>query len=186
MNDDKIFNVGNVVQEGIDSSRKLQEGVIIANWEKIVKRMARDSQPIFLKDGILRINVKSPIFHQAFVNKKQEVIDRINENFNKIVVTDLDIRLEKVEKIDIEVKDHEVEEVEEKESVIEKMNSTSEEGIIEKVQYLRKIAEEREKYLLSQGYKKCKICGMIFKPENNSEFCKVCIIQKKTREYKEN
>ena len=72
-----------------------------------------------------------------------------------------------------------------KEEVLENLNSSDtlkrNLGIMEKIEYLRKIAMEREEYLLSHGYRKCKVCGMLY--EGEEEFCKVCIDNGKAKEY---
>lgn len=175
--EDKLFDVADGVKMAMKKSRKLKEGMILAEWENIVGKMARESQPIYLKDGVLKINVRSPLFHQEFLNKKEILLKKINDFFDDEIVTSLDIRLGETENFDFDNKEEEV--VEEKQKNIE----NSQMGIIEKVEYLRKLAEKREEYLLSHGHKKCKICGMLFKPENNSLFCCVCLEQKKDREY---
>lgn len=60
------------------------------------------------------------------------------------------------------------------------------EGIIRKLKTLEKMAREREKYLLQNGYKKCRYCGVIFEATDNEEFCTVCITAKNDRKMRNN
>ena len=119
-------------------------------------------------------------------------IKTINNYFDEEVVKDIVIRTGKLDENREEYLDKEEKEEEKleeqhikKEEVLENLNSSDtlkrNLGIMEKIEYLRKIAMEREEYLLSHGYRKCKVCGMLY--EGEEEFCKVCIDNGKAKEY---
>lgn len=194
--DNALFSVGASVEAAIGKSKKLKEGVLKSHWPKIVGRLSNDSQPEYIKDETLFITVQTSIFVHHFATNKNKYIDIINNYFNEPVISNIVAKIGTLsENRDeyLEVEDKEIfpeveEEVEETHynlngSVIRDMDMSNE-GIIKKLDYLRKIATEREKYLLSHGYKKCKSCGMIFESTEGEEFCKVCIEEKKDRKFR--
>ena len=181
--DEKLNNVGEMIDTAIDKSKKLKEGIFKSEWEKIVGRLVNDSQPEYIKDGVLTIIVESPLFVHHFTGKKEHYIKEINKYFGKNIINDINIKNGKLNK-DREIylnKQEEKEEIKVEKEEIEPLTITAT-GIAKKISKLQEMAEEREKYLLSKGYKKCKGCGVIFEPIENEEFCMVCITAKINRE----
>lgn len=181
--DEKLNNVGEMIDTAIDKSKKLKEGILKSEWEKIVGRLVNDSQPEYIKDGVLTIIVESPLFVHHFTGKKEHYIKEINKYFGKNIINDINIKNGKLNK-DREIylnKQEEKEEIKVEKEEIEPLTITAT-GIAKKISKLQEMAEEREKYLLSKGYKKCKGCGVIFEPIENEEFCMVCITAKINRE----
>ena len=181
--DEKLNNVGEMIDTAIDKSKKLKEGILKSEWEKIVGRLVNDSQPEYIKDGVLTIIVESPLFVHHFTGKKEHYIKEINKYFGKNIINDINIKNGKLNK-DREIylnKQEEQEEIKVEKEEIEPLTITAT-GITKKISKLQEMAEEREKYLLSKGYKKCKGCGVIFEPIENEEFCMVCITAKINRE----
>lgn len=181
--DEKLNNVGEMIDTAIDKSKKLKEGILKSEWEKIVGRLVNDSQPEYIKDGVLTIIVESPLFVHHFTGKKEHYIKEINKYFGKNIINDINIKNGKLNK-DREIylnKQEEQEEIKVEKEEIEPLTITAT-GIAKKISKLQEMAEEREKYLLSKGYKKCKGCGVIFEPIENEEFCMVCITAKINRE----
>ena len=181
--DEKLNNVGEMIDTAIDKSKKLKEGILKSEWEKIVGRLVNDSQPEYIKDGVLTIIVESPLFVHHFTGKKEHYIKEINKYFGKNIINDINIKNGKLNK-DREIylnKQEEKEEVKVEKEEIEPLTITAT-GIAKKINKLQEMAEERERYLLSKGYKKCKGCGVIFEPIENEEFCMVCITAKINRE----
>ena len=181
--DEKLNNVGEMIDTAIDKSKKLKEGILKSEWEKIVGRLVNDSQPEYIKDGVLTIIVESPLFVHHFTGKKEHYIKEINKYFGKNIINDINIKNGKLNK-DREIylnKQEEKEEVKVEKEEIEPLTITAT-GIAKKISKLQEMAEERERYLLSKGYKKCKGCGVIFEPIENEEFCMVCITAKINRE----
>lgn len=181
--DEKLNNVGEMIDTAIDKSKKLKEGILKSEWEKIVGRLVNDSQPEYIKDGVLTIIVESPLFVHHFTGKKEHYIKEINKYFGKNIINDINIKNGKLNK-DREIylnKQEEKEEIKVEKEEIEPLTITAT-GIAKKISKLQEMAEERERYLLSKGYKKCKGCGVIFEPIENEEFCMVCITAKINRE----
>lgn len=190
---EKLNSVSNMIDTAVGKSRRLKEGILKAEWEKIVGKICNECQPDYIKDGILYISVKSPFFIHHLTMEKGKYIQKINEYFGENIVTDISVRTGKLnEKRDEYLAKENKEEIEEKqethikkEEVLSDLeNSNTEErnlGILEKIAYLQKIAKEREEYLLSHGYKKCKICGMLY--EGEEDFCKVCIDSGNVKRY---
>lgn len=92
MIDKKLSNVGEMINIAVDNSKSLKEGILKAEWLEIVGRVGNESQPEYIKDGVLTITVESPIFIHHFIGKKKEYIEKINQYFNRDLVQDIDIR----------------------------------------------------------------------------------------------
>lgn len=190
---EKLNSVSDMIDTAVGKSRRLKEGILKAEWEKIVGKICNECQPDYIKDGILYISVKSTFFIHHLTMEKGKYIQKINDYFGENVVTDISIRTGKLNEKRDEYLDREDEEESEekqephikKEEVLTDLENSSIEkrnlGILEKIAYLQKIAKEREEYLLSHGYKKCKICGMLY--EGEEEFCKVCIDNGNVKKY---
>lgn len=180
--DEKLNNVGEMIETAIDKSKRLKEGILRSDWEKIVGRLVNESQPEYIKDGVLTIVVESPLFVHHFTGKKEHYIKEINKYFGKNIVNDINIKNGKLNKDrDIYLNKEKEQEEEVQKEELESLEVTAT-GIAKKLNQLQKMAEEREKYLLSKGYIKCKGCGVIFEPVENEEFCMVCITAKINRE----
>ena len=188
----KLNNISEMIDTAVGKSRRLKEGILKAEWEKIVGKICEKCQPDYIKDKILYIRAESPLFIQHLTMEKSKYIERINNYFDEEVVKNIIIRTGKLDENREEYLDKEEKEEEKleeqhikKEEVLENLNSSDtlkrNLGIMEKIEYLRKIAMEREEYLLSHGYRKCKVCGMLY--EGEEEFCKVCIDNGKAKEY---
>lgn len=204
--EEKLNNIGEMIGTAVDKSKKLKEGILKSEWEKIVGKLVNESQPEYIRNGVLTIIVNEPFFVHYFFGKKDEYIKKINNYFGKIVVTDINVRSGKIdedreaylnkENLETEItrkeekKATDVESKEQKKVVTEKKEDKfeafdmSEAGILKKLNQLMEMAQEREKYLLSQGYIKCKSCGLIFEPTEDKEICKMCETAKKDRELK--
>lgn len=193
---EKLNSVSDMIDSAVGKSRRLKEGILKAEWEKIVGKICNECQPDYIRDGILYISVKSTFFIHHLTMEKSKYIQKINEYFGESVVTDISIRTgklnEKREEYLARESEEESEEKQEthikKEEVLADLENSNVEkrnlGILEKIAYLQKIAKEREEYLLSHGYKKCKICGMLY--EGEEDFCKVCIDGGNVKRYLKN
>lgn len=182
--DEKLSNVGEMIDTAIDKSKRLKEGILKSDWEKIVGRLVNESQPEYIKDGVLTIVVESPLFVHHFTGKKEHYIKEINNYFGKNIINDINIRNGKLNKdrdVYLNKVEEQPEETQEEKEELELLEATAT-GIAKKIGKLQKMAEEREKYLLSKGCKKCKGCGVIFEPIENEDFCMVCITAKINRE----
>ena len=190
---EKLSNVSEMIDTAVGKSRRLKEGILKAEWEKIVGKICEKCQPDYIKEGVLYIRAESPLFIHHLTLEKSKYIERINSYFDEEVVRDIVVRTGNLDEnrdeyLNRESEDEGIENPEphiKKEEVLEELQSSDIQrrnlGIMEKIAYLQKIAKEREEYLLSHGYKKCKVCGMLY--EGEEAFCRVCIDNGKAKEY---
>lgn len=194
---EKLNNVSEMIDTAIGKSRRLKEGILKADWEKIVGKICEKCQPDYIKEGILYVRVESPVFIHHFTFEKVKYIKLINDYFGEKVIKDIVVKTGKLDEnrdeylLKIEKTDEIAEVVETLQKVEDMRNNLNipeEEninlGILEKVAHLQKMAIEREKYLLSHGFKKCKVCGMLY--EGEEEFCKVCLDNGSAKQYLKN
>ena len=194
---EKLNNVSEMVDSAIKKSRRLKEGILKADWEKIVGKICEKCQPDYIKEGILYVRAESPVFIHHLTYEKNKYINIINEYFDEKLIKDIAVRTGKLDenrdeylvkssepekKIEVKKTSENVEDMKNKLNIskTEEINL----GILEKVAYLQKIAIEREKYLLTHGFKKCKICGMLY--EGEEDFCKVCLDNGNAKKYLKN
>lgn len=178
---EKLSNVSEMIDVAIGKSRKLKEGILKSEWENIVGKICEKCQPDYIKDGILYIRAEGNVFIHHLSLEKGKYIEKINSYFKEEIIRDIVIKTGKLDEnreeylVHEEKKEPEIE----NESILEKEHQNF--NILEKVAYLQKIAMEREKYLLSQGFKKCKVCGMLF--EGEEDFCRVCLDNGSAKKY---
>lgn len=190
---EKLNSVSEMIETAVGKSRRLKEGILKAEWEKIVGKICEKCQPDYIKERILYIRAEGPLFIQHLTMEKDKYIEKINSYFDEEVVEDIVIKTGKLDENRDEYLNRESDKEEvanpeshiKKEEVLEELQSSDTQrrnlGIMEKIEYLRKIAMEREEYLLSHGYRKCKVCGMLY--EGDEEFCKVCMDNGKAKDY---
>lgn len=182
--EEKLNNVSDMIDVAIKKSRRLKEGVLKSEWGKIVGKICNECQPDYIKDKILYVRAESPIFIHHLTLEKSRYIKIVNSYFDEHIIDDIVIKSgkldenreaylakpEKKEKKDEDIKNEEIE-------VVKNPNifATGDlnNRILDKITHLQKMAAQREKYLLKNGFKKCKSCGMLY--EGEDAFCKVCI-----------
>lgn len=191
---EKINDLKVSIKAGMEASEKLRYGMILGHWSNIIGKFSQDVQPISLKDKTLSLVTNSSVMLQHFNMKKVELIDKINEFLDGNIVEDIKISFNS--SFEVFKFDNNITPQEDKIPIPEEKNTTPppanfNEFILKKFAEIQKLSEEREKYLLNNGYKKCKTCGMLFAGEEDN--CIVCIEQKKVKKsalnsykYKEN
>lgn len=191
---EKINDLKVSIKAGMEASEKLRYGMILGHWSNIIGKFSQDIQPISLKDKTLSLVTNSSVMLQHFNMKKVELIDKINEFLDGNIVEDIKISFNS--SFEVFKFDNNIAPQEDKIPIPEEKNTTPppanfNEFILKKFAEIQKLSEEREKYLLNNGYKKCKTCGMLFAGEEDN--CIVCIEQKKIKKsalnsykYKEN
>ncbi len=195
---EKLNSVGEMVESAIKKSRRLKEGILKADWEKIVGKICEKCQPDYIKEGILYIRAEGNVYIHHLSLEKEKYIKLINEYFNENIIKDIEIRAGKLDENRdeylVKAEDNPPKNIEPKEksnlskditTLKSELNIPQGEeinfAILEKVAYLQKIAIEREEYLLTHGFKKCKVCGMLY--EGEEDFCKVCIDNGSAKKY---
>ena len=170
------------------------------NWEKIFDEIISvKSEPKFLHNGILHINVNDANIHHIFITSQELVISKVNEFFGRKLVYNLEIKKinreldrykkeeiieEKLEKFlekkeeDVERKIKEFSEIklsaEKIKKIEESISKITYPEIAEKMKEIAINSAKKEIFLLGEGYKKCKTCGKVFLPSNEEERCFEC------------
>ena len=167
-----IMNVSEAIEEAIIKSRKLKEGIIRGHWRDIVEKLSEKSEPLWIKDGTLYVLVEDSMYLHHMSMNKNKYLKRVCDILKKEYVKDIRFKISKIQNLDYsnymstEIKDKKNEEF-----TSELKNLT----LDEKIDVLKRKAKEREQVLISKGYKKCDICGMMFLGEE--KVCKPCSLK---------
>ncbi len=175
-----IHNVKDIVGDALKSSRLLKQGIIKGNWEKIVgKDLGRKTYIAGVKDRILYVNTENPVMLHQLSFMKSNMLEEVNKFLGIEYIKDIMFRVKKREVEDFF--DDEVEEESFEPNQI-KLNSNYKEfiddetSIIEdpeirnRIKKIMELSKKKEKFLLDEGNKKCKNCGVIFSGSG-----KICI-----------
>jgi len=171
-----IHSVKDIVSDAVKSSRLLKQGLIKGNWEQIVgKDLGRKTFVGGVKERILYIYTENPVMLHQLSFLKAEFLEKTNEFLGMPYIKDINFKVKKRE-----ISDYFREEEEEDFSLDEiKLNSSYKEVIEEntkvienpeiknRIQKLMELSKKKEKYLLQEGNKKCKNCGIIFSGPKN-------------------
>ncbi|MGL4971264.1 MAG: DciA family protein [Cetobacterium sp.] len=167
-----VMNVSEAVEEAIIKSRKLKEGIIRGHWRDIVDKLSEKSEPLWIKESVLYVLVEDSMYLHHMSMNKNKYLNKVQDILKKDYVKDIRFKISKIQNLDYsEYMDKHVEEKKNEEFISELKDLTLE----EKIDVLRKKAKEREQVLISKGYKKCDICGMMFLGEEDT--CKPCSLK---------
>ena len=86
-----------MIDTAVGKSRRLKEGILKAEWEKIVGKICEKCQPDYIKDKILYIRAESTFFIHHLTLEKAKYIKTINNYFDEEVVKDIVIRTGKLD-----------------------------------------------------------------------------------------
>jgi len=76
--------------EGID--KKLREVKVVRQWEDIIGRsVARATESIAIRNGVLHVKLNSPIVRQELSMIKSEIVKRMNQMAGMQVVTSVQL-----------------------------------------------------------------------------------------------
>lgn len=185
--EEKLNNVKDMIDDAMKKSTKLKVATLGANWEKIIGPLYTECSPEYIKDGVLSIILNGAVLNHYIQSIKDEIIDKVNGFFGEEVIVDIKTRIGKAQelesiKLDTKIEEQKKESVEDVKSEKKEFSKGLEGDILDKILRLQRLSQERDEYLLSQGNKKCKICGMIY--EGEEDYCRVCIDSGKLKEQK--
>jgi predicted nucleic acid-binding Zn ribbon protein len=89
----KAILLGNAIRDlcrnwGID--KKLKEHKVIAQWLSIVgERIAREAQPVSVRDGKLFVHVEKAVWRNELTFMKRELISKVNRNIGVPLIHDI-------------------------------------------------------------------------------------------------
>lgn len=73
--------------------RKVQETNLIRNWECVMgKTISRETEKIYIKNGILFVHLKSAVLRSELTMMKSKVLNLLNEVYSEPVVKDVVFR----------------------------------------------------------------------------------------------
>jgi predicted nucleic acid-binding Zn ribbon protein len=73
-----------------EASRVIRSGLIVLLWEEsISQEIAKQTEAVKVKNRILYVNAKSPVWAQELNFLKKEIMDRINEKAGFMAVKDI-------------------------------------------------------------------------------------------------
>ncbi|MGL5175054.1 MAG: DUF721 domain-containing protein [Cetobacterium sp.] len=167
-----IMNVSEAVEEAIIKSRKLKEGIIRGHWREIVDKLSDKSEPLWIKDGVLYVLVEDSVYLHHMSMNKNKYLRKVQDILKKDYVKDIRFKISKIQNLDYsDYMSNEIEANRNVEFISELRDLTLE----EKIDVLKRKSKERELALVSKGYKKCDICGMMFL--GDEEICKPCSLK---------
>ncbi len=167
-------------------TKKVAEKKALLAWPQICgKDLYKQTQALRIKDGILYVAVKSPVWSQQLSFFKPSLIDKINKEQKKKVIKDIHFLINS-----IEVKKNTPNAGgEEKETVyiltptdilaVENMVSHFKGENNLKERYLSLLKKEKlsQKKKEASGWEKCVCCGVLAPPGEN--FCPFCTEERK-------
>ncbi|UMZ75191.1 DUF721 domain-containing protein [Natranaerofaba carboxydovora] len=168
---------------------KLKEQFLINNWENIVgSKLYKICRPRKIKNGIIFIVCPSPLWVQELTFKKMEIIKKVNKKFNykfcidiKFVPGSLDEDYNKVSNLDSK-EEYSFDYITIDKSEQNWVKNTVDSGNIEDEQLKLKIKNILEKDIRYKkkrkdlGFLICGECGRYVKPEEYSNYNKMCLI----------
>lgn len=195
---EKLHNVSDMIDTAVHKSRRLKEGILKADWEKIVGKICEKCQPDYIKNGTLYIKAEGNVYIHHLNLEKDKYIEKINEYFGEKIIKNIEIKSGKLDenredylvksekdKVENPKLENEKTTISDIDTMKSELNiSPNEEinfSILEKITKLQRMAIERENYLLSNGYKKCPLCGRLY--EGTEKFCRVCIDSGEVKKY---
>jgi hypothetical protein len=171
-----IHNVKDIVGDAIKNSRLLKQGLIKGNWPKIIGNdLGRKTFVGGVKDRTMYVYTENPVLLHQLSFLKEEFIEKTNEFLGMPYIKNIQFKVKKREISDYfkdeEDDDFDIDQVKlgsfYKETIEENVKDIEDDEIKNRIRKLMELSKKKEKYLLQEGNKKCKICGIIFSGSKN-------------------
>jgi predicted nucleic acid-binding Zn ribbon protein len=169
---------------GLDLQKRVQEQSCLLVWDEVVGDQVADAaQPEFVRDGVLFVTTKSPVWANELTFYKADMIARLNKRVGGAVLKEIVLKAGKVRRRSmpraenlpeapdpegIELSDLELERV-------EAAATSAGEGAADPVRKLLLAALRLEKWKEAQGWKPCSRCGVL--QNTASGVCPPCRMQ---------
>ncbi|HHE47167.1 MAG TPA: DUF721 domain-containing protein [Bacteroidetes bacterium] len=89
----KSSDVGSLVSRlmgELGYAERLAEQGAITKWEEVVgEKIAAEAEPRSIKNGVLKVKVKSPAWRQELTFLKDKILGRLNDKIGRTVVSDI-------------------------------------------------------------------------------------------------
>lgn len=171
-----IHNVKDIVGDAIKNSRLLKQGLIKGNWIKIVGNdFGRKTFVGGVKDRTMYVYTENPVLLHQLSFLKEEFIQKTNDFLGMPYIKNIQFKVKKREISDYfkdeDDEDFDIDQVKlgsfYKETIEENVKDIEDDEIKNRIRKLMELSKKKEKYLLQEGNKKCKICGIIFSGSKN-------------------
>lgn len=171
-----IHNVKDIVGDAIKNSRLLKQGLIKGNWPKIIGNdLGRKTFVGGVKDRTMYVYTENPVLLHQLSFLKDEFIAKTNDFLGMPYIKNIQFKVKKREISDYfkdeEDDDFDIDQVKlgsfYKETIEENVKDIEDDEIKNRIRKLMELSKKKEKYLLQEGNKKCKICGIIFSGSKN-------------------
>lgn len=171
-----IHNVKDIVGDAIKNSRLLKQGLIKGNWPKIIGNdLGRKTFVGGVKDRVMYVYTENPVLLHQLSFLKEEFIEKTNEFLGMPYIKNIQFKVKKREISDYfkdeEDDDFDIDQVKlgsfYRETIEENVKDIEDDEIKNRIRKLMELSKKKEKYLLQEGNKKCKICGIIFSGSKN-------------------
>lgn len=171
-----VTSIKTVIEDAVVKSRKLKEGIIKGRWREITGNLSTKSQPLYIKDNTLFVLVENSAFLYHMNMNKNKYLEKISEILKDSYITEIRYKVSKInENIQNSMNDMYINSNKKTENdnfVTKRKEINSESDIKEALKTLKTLSEERQKFLLKHGFKKCKKCGTLF--QGDGEICSLC------------
>lgn len=171
-----IHDVKDIVGDAIKNSRLLKQGLIKGNWPKIIGNdLGRKTFVGGVKDRTMYVYTENPVLLHQLSFLKDEFIAKTNDFLGMPYIKTIQFKVKKREISDYfkdeEDDDFDIDQVKlgsfYKETIEENVKDIEDDEIKNRIRKLMELSKKKEKYLLQEGNKKCKICGIIFSGSKN-------------------
>lgn len=171
-----IHNVKDIVGDAIKNSRLLKQGLIKGNWPKIIGNdLGRKTFVGGVKDRVMYVYTENPVLLHQLSFLKEEFIQKTNDFLGMPYIKNIQFKVKKREISDYfkdeEEEDFDIDQIKlgsfYKETIEENVKDIEDNEIKNRIRKLMELSKKKEKYLLQEGNKKCKICGIIFSGSKN-------------------
>ncbi len=89
--------IGDIIKKMVATTRlgeDLEKAKIWEHWAEVAGTyLSQHGEPSTLKDGVLTVDVESPVWMHKYAYRKWDIIRRANRLVNRALVSDLFIRL---------------------------------------------------------------------------------------------
>ncbi len=93
---EEIQKIGDAIREMLQTYRleqRFDEATLIATWPEIVgDAIARRTRKVFIRKGILYVELNSSAMKSDFLLHKQHVLELLHQRFGKELITDISVR----------------------------------------------------------------------------------------------
>lgn len=188
MRDGYVHNLASVLSgllKGMDLDTKLKEHSCIVAWDEVVgDRVANAAQPDFVRDGLMFVTAKSPVWANELNLYKRDIIQKINAEVGSVVIRDIIFKagrtLHRRVKATSKQDNFDLEGIRLSDDELERIGTVVHAAGDEASESMRTLlitAARLEKWKKAKGWTACRKCGALH--GDYTDLCPVCSIKPK-------